>query len=149
MENNIEICWLPFGEPSQDACDVRTEVFCREQGYPEDEEFDDIDACSYHITAYDDGKPIAAGRMYFDENRIMHLGRIAVVKRLRGTGVGKRIVEEMILKAEAMKPAGFELSAQSRAMGFYEKLGFTALGEEYMDGHVPHIRMQRRFLLCR
>ena len=144
MENNIEICWFPYGELAQDVCTVRTEVFCDEQGYPEDEEFDDTDAVSYHVAVYVNGKAVAAGRMYFDESRIMHLGRIAVDKKLRGSGVGKRVVEEMILKAETMNPAGFELSAQSRVMGFYEKLGFKAVGDEYMDGHVPHTRMQRK-----
>ena len=35
------------------------------------------------------------------------------------------------------------VSAQVRAMPFYESLGYTVEGEQYMDEHCPHIRMRK------
>ena len=34
-----------------------------------------------------------------------------------------------------------ELSAQCRAAGFYEKLGFIFTGETHMDEYCPHVTM--------
>lgn len=34
--------------------------------------------------------------------------------------------------------------AQTRAIGFYERLGYAVCGEEHMDGHVPHKMMNKR-----
>ena len=36
-----------------------------------------------------------------------------------------------------------ELGAQTYAIGFYEKLGFTACGPEYDDAGIPHRDMSR------
>lgn len=38
------------------------------------------------------------------------------------------------------------LSAQLQAKGFYEKLGYLAYGDEYMDEHCPHIMMKKSCL---
>ena len=38
-----------------------------------------------------------------------------------------------------------KLSAQVYAEGFYEKLGYTRTGEEYMDAGIPHILMKKQF----
>ena len=35
------------------------------------------------------------------------------------------------------------LGAQTHAIGFYEKLGFTAFGPEYLDAGIPHRDMDR------
>ncbi|MDY4474645.1 GNAT family N-acetyltransferase [Mitsuokella sp.] len=35
------------------------------------------------------------------------------------------------------------LSAQIQARPFYEKLGYRASGEEYLDEYCPHIRMEK------
>lgn len=38
----------------------------------------------------------------------------------------------------------FVLSAQVQAQGFYEKLGYVASGEPYLDEHCPHIHMEKQ-----
>jgi predicted GNAT family N-acyltransferase len=35
------------------------------------------------------------------------------------------------------------LGAQSHATGFYEKLGFAAFGDEFLDAGIPHRHMRR------
>lgn len=130
--------WYPPGELAPDAKLIRLVVFCDEQGYSKTDEFDDLDNISYHLVFYYGQYPVAAGRIYTDEDGLTHLGRIAVVKEHRGTGLGRRMMEEMIRKAREINSRSLHLSAQSRVVGFYEKLGFTADGIEYMDGHIPH-----------
>ena len=49
------------------------------------------------------------------------------------------------LEKEARKRGAEELmlSAQVQARGFYEKLGYSAYGGEYLDEHCPHIAMKK------
>lgn len=49
-------------------------------------------------------------------------------------------------KCRALGAKEIKLDAQVRVKGFYEKLGFTVCGEEHMDGHVPHIYMNKRLI---
>ena len=36
------------------------------------------------------------------------------------------------------------LAAQVQAKGFYEKAGYSADGEEFLEEHCPHIRMCKK-----
>lgn len=140
----MTVKWIEPGGNCADALKVRTDVFVKEQGYPTEEEYDDMDEKSWHVVLYDNSLPVAVGRMYSLEKGVYKLGRIAVEKRLRKTGLGERIMREMMQRAVELGAHSFSLSAQTHAQGFYEKLGFTAYGEVYMEGHVPHIAMKRK-----
>ena len=53
-------------------------------------------------------------------------------------GLGTVIMEQMLKRAGQLKAEKLELDAQCRAMGFYQKFGFEAVGDEHMDGTIPH-----------
>ncbi len=128
------------------ACrEIRTEVFCEEQGYGVEDEFDSDDALAHHLLVIVDGQPVAAGRMIPLKEDAWRLGRIAVRKPMRGTGLGRLLVEEMCRQAESLGARRILLDAQCRAVGFYEKCGFVVTGPEHMDGHVPHVGMELRY----
>lgn len=125
-----------------DARAIRQSVFVDEQGF--EVEFDDTDDKAVHLVGYDNGKPAAVCRFFYDDEHSSHMiGRIAVVKELRGKHLG----EQMVLAAEKfIKEAGGEkatLSAQLRVSGFYEKLGYTKSGSEYYDEYCPHVLMSK------
>ena len=125
-----------------DAMAIRQAVFVDEQGF--EVEFDDTDDKAVHLVGYDNGKPAAVCRFFCDDEHSFYMiGRIAVVKELRGKHLG----EQMVLAAEKfIKETGGEkasLSAQLRASGFYEKLGYTKSGSEYYDEYCPHVLMSK------
>jgi len=62
-----------------------------------------------------------------------------VLKSARGTGLGAALINEAIAIARA-RPGVTEakLGAQIQALGFYEKLGFTAVGPVYDDAGIDH-----------
>ena len=122
------------------AIDIRTEVFIKEQGVSNDEEFDDKDPVSYYILIKEKNKPIGCGRVYF-QNNIAHLGRIAVIKEQRKNGVGRIVVENLIEIAKGKLPEAITLGAQLQAAPFYEKLGFKSYGDVYTDAGIEHINM--------
>ena len=139
----ISYQWLKGTDDLSEAYAVRLTVFCDEQGYTPEAELDETDKTSWHIIVKNKQKTVATGRLYTEQPGTFRLGRIAVLKSQRGKGLGMRVVELMEEKARALGARYVELDAQCRAIGFYEKAGYTVCGEEHMDGHVPHKMMKK------
>lgn len=118
---------------------VRMEVFVEEQDVPQDEEWDGLDAEAVHALAFDnDHEAIATGRLLHDGK----IGRMAVRKPWRGKGVGAALLRLLMDEARANGHTQVKLAAQVHAVPFYEKFGFTAYGEEFMDAGIPHYWMK-------
>jgi GNAT superfamily N-acetyltransferase len=62
---------------------------------------------------------------------------------LMGQGIGRRLVDEMIAAATLSGCTQLEVTANPQALGFYEKLGFVAVGV-VPTRFRPGIRMHRR-----
>lgn len=125
-----------------DAYAVRKQVFMDEQGFST--ELDETDKIATHVILYDNDKPIATGRIY-QENGEYHIGRICVLKAYRKNHLAS-IVMQTLEEIGFKQTDTIYLSAQLQAKGFYEKLGYLAYGDEYMDEHCPHIMMKKSCL---
>ncbi|WP_293971968.1 GNAT family N-acetyltransferase [uncultured Ruminococcus sp.] len=125
---------------SEDEKMIRETVFIEEQKFKI--EFDDTDDIATHIVMYIDNKPVGCCRLYKQENEY-HIGRIAVLKPYRGKGYGEKILLEAEKDAKKMGADSISLSAQVRASGFYEKLGYKKHGEIYFDEYCEHISMKK------
>lgn len=129
-----------------DAClALRFQVFVDEQGVPEEEERDALDATATHLLAVRDGAPVGTARIVFGEDTAK-IGRVCVLQSQRGTGLGAQLIETAVSIARqrpGIKRA--KLGAQLHAIGFYEKLGFEAFGPVYDDAGIDHRDMVRNF----
>lgn len=116
---------------------LRREVFIGEQGVSEAEEWDGRDADALHLLGWADGQPVATARIFIDGDS-GKIGRVCVLRTARGTGAGAAIMGKAldVLRARGVKTA--KLSSQTSAIGFYDRLGFTAYGPEYLDANIPH-----------
>ncbi|MCT8158778.1 GNAT family N-acetyltransferase [Pseudoruegeria sp. SHC-113] len=121
---------------------LRRVVFIDEQNVPEDLEMDDLDDVAVHVLATtEDGTPVGTARLLF-VGTTGKIGRVCVVKEHRGTGLGADLIRQCItLLRETDGLTRAKLGAQAHALGFYEKLGFTVCGPEYMDANIPHFDM--------
>ena len=129
--------------PDTDAAfAIRRAVFMVEQGIPEPLEFDATDATATHFLATEAGRPVGTARTYVagGEGRI---GRVAVLADARGRGIGRALVLAAMDHLQAAGVGRARLSAQTRAMGLYERLGFRAEGGVYDDAGIPHRDMVR------
>lgn len=114
---------------------IRTEVFILEQKVPVELEWDNLDAHAIHLLAQDgNGNPLGCARIT-DQGKI---GRMAVVKDGRGKGIGKALLVAAIEYCRAHHWMDISLSAQTYAIGFYEKAGFVVCSAEYLDAGIPH-----------
>ena len=123
----------------EDAQRVRIEVFVIEQNVPIELEWDEGDEVSTHAIAYDEeGQPVATGRLLPDG----HIGRMAVVKPLRGCGLGREVLQALLQQARDEGHKDLLLHAQTHALSFYAKQGFIAEGEEFLEADIPHRLMR-------
>lgn len=136
------------------AKQVRHEVFVVEQEIPAELEYDELDATSLHLLAVDaDGTPIGTGRLIGGAEALeltgvagrVLLGRLAVLKAERGTGLGAALVRAIEQAGRERGARECELHAQVQALGFYERLGYTAEGPVYDDAGIPHRTMVKVF----
>lgn len=142
----IEYRWFEAGEPYEDCAAIRREVFCDEQKYPVEAEFDELDKVTPHLVVYEDGVPVGTGRVVYVDENTCHIGRIAVLKKCRGKNYGKAVVEELLRRIKSENTPVVTIEAQTHARGFYEKLGFSLQSDEIVyDLHVPHYKMILKF----
>ena len=118
---------------------IRFEVFVEEQKVPAEEEIDAHDPVSIHAIVWTDGTAAGCGRLLPDG----HIGRMAVRKPYRGRGVGAFVLQHLIERARQRGDHEVVLSAQTHAMGFYQKFGFVVEGGEYLDCNIPHRDMRK------
>ena len=121
----------------QDTRLIRELVFIVEQNIPEQDEWDVQDAISKHFVVYDHDQPIATARLLQDNS----VGRVAVIQKYRGQGIGRLIMLEIIEHAQQQQYPFLKLSSQLHAISFYEKLGFVTQGNPYDECGIPHIEM--------
>ncbi|MDD8021822.1 MAG: GNAT family N-acetyltransferase [Paracoccaceae bacterium] len=121
---------------------LRRAIFIDEQGVPEADEWDDLDAEAVHLLARDGATPVGTARL-LHRGDIGKIGRVCVVKTARGTGLGAALITEGCARLEAMGCGSAKLGAQVHAIPFYEKLGFSVCGPVYDDAGIPHRDMEK------
>ncbi len=129
---------VTWQEHVADIMKVRMSVFVDEQKVPADDEVDMHDPDSYHVAVYDaKRRPVATARLTKDG----WIGRMAVLKAYRGHGIGQRMLVHLMKKAIENGNRIIELSAQTHAIPFYQKFGFSTVGRIYDDAGIPHQKM--------
>lgn len=121
---------------------VRLRVFVLEQKVPLIEEVDEHDAAAMHYMAVVEGHVIGAARLVVQRDGTGKIGRVAVLPEHRSRGVGGSLIQH-ILDHEAAPLRMVVLDAQVSAIPFYERFGFTAAGDVFLDAGIPHRRMWR------
>ncbi|KAJ3101146.1 hypothetical protein HDU97_001612 [Phlyctochytrium planicorne] len=149
------------------AYTIRHRIFCLEQGYPHEAESDHLDSTSTHVLALIPPQPhlshlpslpphsaIGTARVYLERREGQVVGRIqrvAVDKEARGMRIGgglvkmaeealKQLVKEAKASQEGVEVIA-ELHSQVSKRGFYEKLGYVRIGDEYIEDEAPHVTM--------
>ena len=116
---------------------IRTEVFIKEQRVTEELEWDDHDNSALHCLALINDKAVATGRLQTDGQ----IGRMAVLKPYRRTGIGSKVLLFLINAATAENKERIFLHAQKQAVEFYKKFNFIQDGNEFMEAGIPHYLM--------
>lgn len=124
---------------------VREAVFVGEQNVPLELERDEHDADALHLLAIhtDTNEPVGTARIVDKGNGVAKIGRVAVLPAFRGLGIGDALMNAAIETAHTLKFAAMVLDAQLPVIAFYERFGFVAEGDIFLDAGIQHRRMTR------
>jgi predicted GNAT family N-acyltransferase len=141
-EPHVTVVEIKDRAQMEKAWALRRVVFIEEQHVPEELELDDDDARAFHVLALEGSTPVGCGRMVVDADHVK-IGRMAVLRELRGLGIGRRVLEFLM---DAARKQGFRkavLHAQLTAEGFYLKNGYLPIGDAFEEAGIAHRLMER------
>lgn len=119
---------------------IRRIVFVEEQKVPVELEWDGLDPDCTHFMVRSLKKVIATARLKPDGQ----IGRMAVLQAYRGHGVGTKLMTVVLSHAVTTGLDRVYLHAQVQVIDFYQRFGFAAEGEEFMDAGIPHRAMYKK-----
>ena len=126
------------------ASPLRTEVFVHEQKVPAELEWDEADATALHCVAVNRmGMALATGRLLVHAPGVARIGRMAVMKTMRGSDLGARVLNALMDAARERGDRQVLLHAQCSAEGFYKRAGFVPHGAVFEEAGIAHIEMVR------
>ncbi|KAJ7185273.1 acyl-CoA N-acyltransferase [Mycena filopes] len=128
---------------------IRKTVFVQEQGYTHvDEDNQPEDAVALHFllsgSSNVEGGFMGTARLSVRPEQTYVLSRFALLPAFRGNGMGSRFIgtlEDWIRNQDGVYFVNLE--AQEGSYGFYEKLGYTRQGTEYIKEGRPHLLMRK------
>ena len=137
----IEVTLIQSEVDRQASRQIREAVFVVEQEVPPEIEYDEFEASSSHILARLDGRPVGTARWRKTEHG-QKLERFAVLKSVRGQGVGAALVKFVLDQIDDTELA--YLNSQVSAIAFYSRLGFKETGGIFYEAGIPHRKMIRK-----
>ncbi len=119
----------------------RAEIFVGEQKIMYID-MDGVDYDSLHCYLWQDGRVTAYLRAFVKDKGSVKVGRVLTLEH--GRGHGRTLVEKSI--PEIIKHFGCKkivMDAQKHAEGFYKKLGFETVSDEFLEEGIVHVKMER------
>jgi|SRR5699024_9000201 predicted GNAT family N-acyltransferase len=138
--SNITIRIADWHRDNADLRRIRNSVFIQEQGVSPEQEWDSDDATATHFLAFEGDFAIGTARLLADGC----IGRVSVLKDWRGLHIGEKLLLAAVEEAERLGLTEQTLTAQVHAAGFYERLGFKIISDEFLEAGIPHIDMLRK-----
>ncbi|HET7524855.1 MAG TPA: YbgC/FadM family acyl-CoA thioesterase [Burkholderiaceae bacterium] len=133
--------WSELGEPARK---IRSQVFVEEQHIPAEMEWDGADdGCVHALACNRFGVPLATGRMLEHVPGVAKIGRMAVLAPMRGSHIGRAVLDALLHHARERGDREALLHAQLGAAPFYSRAGFIARGPVFEEAGIPHVEMVR------
>ncbi len=136
-------CILVQTEEELKVCfEIRKKVFIEEQKVTYEEEFDEFDKLNNtkHFLLSLNENLIATCRLRITQDG-QKIERVAILKEYRNKGYGKLFMQKVLEYCKLQNNKRVYLYAQENVIPFYEKLGFLAYGESFLDARIPHKAM--------
>jgi predicted GNAT family N-acyltransferase len=124
---------------------IRTLAFVVEMNIDVGLDIDEYEDDCRHILCLDDDTPCATARWRRYRPDTVKIERVAVLKGWRGRNVGRALMTHVMSDAMDDDPLChvFRLDAQQYTVPFYEKLGFRAVSEPFLEANIIHRTMEK------
>lgn len=122
---------------------LRRQVFVEEQGIAADLEFDPADVQALHAVLENRfGEVLATGRLLDTAAGVGRIGRMATAASMRGTGLGRQVLDALVSAGRSRGLHELLLHAQLPALDFYRRAGWQPQGEVFEEAGIAHQAMR-------
>ena len=120
---------------------LRSEVFVVEQkcAFVDLDGRDTAESAEHAWVTGDDGGVVAGLRVFTCAPDTVKISRVVTRPDCRGQGLGDQLMKAAIVRYSG---SAIVLDAQTRLVGWYEGLGFTADGERFLEDDILHTPMR-------
>ena len=95
------------------------------------------------IGAFEEDKMLGCCMLIKHDATMVRLRQMAVLNNLQGKGIGRALMQ---FAENIARDRGFvkiTMHARKTAIGFYEKLGYQVIGEQFEEVTLPHYIMEK------
>jgi predicted GNAT family N-acyltransferase len=96
------------------------------------------------IGAFEDDQMLGCCMLVEEEPGTVRLRQMAVLNDLQGKGVGRALMQ---FAENLARDRGFKkitMHARKNSLGFYEKMGYKRVGNEFQEITIPHYVMEKQ-----
>ena len=135
---------IDYGTPEyQQMIKMREDILRRPLGLNFDEKELESERNNLLIAAFDDDKILGCCMLVPENESIVRLRQMAVLNDLQGKGIGRAL---MLFAENLARDRGYNkisMHARKNATGFYEKVGYRVVGDEFIEVTIPHYNMEK------
>ena len=122
------------------ANQIRQSVFVEEQKVDPELEYDEYESPATHYLLTVDDIAVATAR-WRETPKGVKLERFATLNDYRNRGLGAILLEQVLRDTKDLNKRIY-LHSQLRAIPFYERFGFVAIGEQFTEADIDHYEME-------
>ncbi len=111
-------------------------------GMEKGSEKDSHEEGALHLIAACDDKIIGSARLRESSPGLGNISYVAVLPEFQNQGIGTKLIENLIVKAQAKKIKTLRLKSRINAIKFYQKIGFIEQGNQMDFLGIPHVFME-------
>ena len=135
---------IDYGTPEyQQMIKMREDILRKPLGLNFDENELESERNNLLIAAFDDDKMLGCCMLVPENENIVRLRQMAVLNDLQGKGIGRAL---MLFAENLARDRGYNkisMHARKNATGFYEKVGYKVVGDEFIEVTIPHYNMEK------
>ena len=95
------------------------------------------------MIAKEDDQMLGCCMLIEEDPQTVRLRQMAVLNDLQGKGVGRALMQFAENLARDRGYKRITMHARKNALGFYEKMGYRTIGEEFAEITIPHYIMEK------
>jgi predicted GNAT family N-acyltransferase len=126
----------------RDLLELRHDVFCNEQGVPENEEADGRDPEALHLVALVDGVVVGTCRVLM-VGSTAQFSRLAILASMRRRGIATALLDVAEAETRAAGGRRLVLHAQTYARELYERAGYRVRAPVFVEAGIEHVAMEK------
>lgn len=127
----------------QQMVNLRNEILRKPLGLTLDKEDLDKEKDDILMGAFEDERLLGCCLLTRMDTDTVRLRQMAVPNNMQGKGIGRAL---MIFAENIARDLGYKklcMHARKTAVGFYQKLGYSISGDEFVEVTIPHYTMEK------